>query len=437
VASVAVGTLFALGLLRAAGGALGLLLALLSAGGGLAVARLPVAGRPLEAWLPTLGRFSALAIEDGRLPWRPSQRPGRAGTLSRLEVKEVLAGKGALFDAEAGTISLVFPVGGDGFPLMDEDGQAASISGWASALETVAGEASGLYRLQWIVRSRPAGRLWYLDEPSGESGAAPSSYRGLLATALESLCEREVFVVLTSRMGHVRFGKPARLADEEHELAGRLLSLCLSLGARLSSLGLQVGEPLGLTDLCAVIRRAYEDPTAEGIGSWPFPLGVEASWSSLRTDATWQVTYWVAEWPRSDVGPSVLLPLLLGGADRQTVSLTLAPLPATSAVRRAERERTSVASDAELRRRHGFSLTARARAEEQVALSREAELAAGHAGFLFSGYVAVTAKSKDELETSCAALEQAAALSQLELRRLYGAQEEAWCCTLPTGRGCR
>lgn len=154
-------------------------------------------------------------------------------------------------------------------------------------------------------------------------------------------------------------------------------------------------------------------------------------------DEAFHATYWIAEWPRSDVGTDFLLPMLVGSGIRRAVSLTLAPVPPLSAVRRAEHERTSGAADAELRRRHGFSITARARREQDAREQRESELAEGHAGFLYSGYVTVTERTEADLEEACRRVEQVAAVAQLELRRLYGSQEEGLCCTLPTGRGCR
>ena len=68
---------------------------------------------------------------------------------------------------------------------------------------------------------------------------------------------------------------------------------------------------------------------------------------------------------------------------------------------------------------------------------REAELADGHASFRFSGYVGVTAASRDQLEVACEWTEQAAGQCRLELRRLFGDQEEAFSFTLPLGRGLR
>ena len=99
----------------------------------------------------------------------------------------------------------------------------------------------------------------------------------------------------------------------------------------------------------------------EGIADgWPWPLGVEESWSSIRTDATWHAVYWIADWPRSGVGSGFLLPLMLEGGLRRTIAVTMAPVAPLRAVRRAEHDRTSGVADAELRRRHGFAVTARA-----------------------------------------------------------------------------
>ena len=157
---------------------------------------------------------------------------------------------------------------------------------------------------------------------------------------------------------------------------------------------------------------------------WPWPLGVEAGWSSIRTDATWHAVYWIAEWPRGGVGSGFLLPLLLEGGLRRTIAVTMAPVSPLRAVRRAEHDRTSGAADAELRRRHGFAVTARTRHEHEATTRREIELAEGHAAFRFTGYLAVTADDETALAAACGRIEQTAARAQLELHRMYGAQEE-------------
>jgi hypothetical protein len=75
--------------------------------------------------------------------------------------------------------------------------------------------------------------------------------------------------------------------------------------------------------------------------------------------------------------------------------------------------------------------------EQDAVERREQELAAGHASYRFSGYVTVTAGDRSGLADACCSVEQAAALARLELLLLYGSQAEAFCCTLPTGRGCQ
>ncbi len=40
-------------------------------------------------------------------------------------------------------------------------------------------------------------------------------------------------------------------------------------------------------------------------------MAVRPEWDAVRTDGTWHATYWIAEWPRIDVTPDFLGPLLL------------------------------------------------------------------------------------------------------------------------------
>jgi hypothetical protein len=164
-------------------------------------------------------------------------------------------------------------------------------------------------------------------------------------------------------------------------------------------------------------------------------MGVLAQWGCVRTDGTWHTTYWIAEWPRTDVAADFLGPLLLASDVRRSVSVVMEPVGPLRAARRIEQARTADIADAELRRRGGFLATARRRREEDVLVQREGELADGHASFRFSGYVTVSAPEIDSLEEACGRVEQVAGQAGLELRRCYGDQAVAFTCTLPFGRG--
>ena len=170
-------------------------------------------------------------------------------------------------------------------------------------------------------------------------------------------------------------------------------------------------------------------------GAWP--LATDTSWSSYRTDGGWHATYWVAEWPRVEVGPDFAAPLFLQTTATRTVALAMAPVSPLKAAREAEVARTTDIADEQLRRRAGFITTARRVQAHESVERREQELAVGHADMRYTGYVTVTAPTEDELVAACAEVEGIANQSGVELRRLWGEQDVAFTFTLPLGRGVR
>jgi len=226
---------------------------------------------------------------------------------------------------------------------------------------------------------------------------------------------------------------------------------------RVGEAGIEVGQPLDPRALASALRRGFDvdasirmDDGAVRVGSArpfgdapdtssvppaPWPMAVDEEWGRVRVEGTWHATYWVAEWPRTDVGPDFLGALLLLSDVRRTVTVVMEPVSPLRATRRAEQSRTADIADAELRRRGGFLPTARRRREEEVLAHRETELADGHAPYRFTGYVSVTSETASALDDACTQVEQAAARAGLELRRCYGDQVRAFSCALPLGRG--
>jgi hypothetical protein len=186
--------------------------------------------------------------------------------------------------------------------------------------------------------------------------------------------------------------------------------------------------------LLAASHRGEGSTSAARPGKWPWATGSDESWCAWRADDAWHATYWISEWPRLDVNPDFLTPLLLCDG-RRTVSVIMAPVPADRAAREARAARAADAADDELRARAGFLPSARRGREAEGVLRRETELADGHAEFRFAGYVTVTAGSLEELEGACVETQQAGQRAHLELSRLYGRQAEAFTWTLPLGRG--
>jgi len=211
-----------------------------------------------------------------------------------------------------------------------------------------------------------------------------------------------------------------------------------SLSRQLADAEVLVDAVLSADDLARQLLRTYEPhlpPAAEApTDADPWPMAMEEGWASLRVDGMRHATFWVAEWPRTEVRSDFLAPLLLGSA-RATFAVVMEPLGPEEAVRKVEASRTASLADAELRRRGGFVSTARQARESEVLARREAELADGHASFRYAGFITVSAPTEEELVTACDTVKHAAGQCRLSLRRLYGDQASAYTCTLPLARG--
>jgi hypothetical protein len=315
-------------------------------------------------------------------------------------------------------------------------------------LAALAREGSSIHRIQWLAIALPDdGRAVhsYLDDRAVVPSESParSSYAELLDEAGADTSRHAVLMAVQVRAGrgsHRQTELPAGVLVRELENVRRLLT-----DADVACRGV-----LGPASIAATIRAlgqtdppADSEPPDPGSGTRrcppcqlgaPWPMATSLEWSRVRTDANWHATYWIAEWPRIDVGPDFLAPLLLGPL-RRSIGVVMEPVSPSRAVRAVEQARTADIADSELRRRGGFLSTARRAREAELVARRETELADGHGSYRFSGYVTVTAPSASQLEAWCEATEHAAGQARLELRRLYGDQERALLCTLPLCRG--
>jgi hypothetical protein len=441
----------------------GVAVAVVVVGLGVAVAFWPVAGRTGDQWLPVIARWVWAARSGGRLQLAPDLRPGRPvpTVFDGLEVVDIdlggAAAMGALADARARTLTAVLQVAGGSFALLGPDEQEHRIAAWARVLASAARQGSAVHRLQWVETCRAddgravRGHLATHGVLDAATGAA-RSYAALLDEVAPVVRRHQVLVAVTVHRG--RSARAVRrhgggLAGAGAVLAGEVGSVVRSLG----SADLVVEGVLGpgaLAEVLAAGLSAAPDgggapgrahPTPAG-GADLFPVGrarprpaaTQPTWDAVRTDTTWHAVYWVAEWPRMDVGPEFLGPLLFAPLNR-TLSVVLEPVDPARAARQVAQARTAGLADAELRRRGGFLSTARHQRERQSVEAREVELADGHAQLRYSGFVGVAAGSPDELEAACAALEQAAGHARLEVSRLFGQQDAALLCLLPLGRG--
>ena len=405
----------------------------------IAVSFWPIRGRTAQAWLPVVSGFFIRGLRGRRRVTsrgdsRRNHRHARSFVNLRVvELKDSAGTIGALEDRARRTVSGVLRLRGDAYLLLDGPSRQRIADRWSSTLGAIAQQPGALFRLAWIERTVPdhAMRVGeraievFNDRPDGRLRTARQSYLSLLSEQAHGALRHECHLVVTMLA--------AKGVTEQS--SRQLIEVLHEMQSRWASTGIETDGALSASGLRSFLARGYAGGAVLPGGESDLPLAYIEEWATIRTDATWHATFWVAEWPRLDVGGDFLLPLLLESGFRRSCAVVMEPRPEMTAVREAERARTENSADLELRRRHGFAQTARSIREHDAVLRRENELAAGHGAFRFGGYVSVTASNREALERDCARIEQAAARSHMVLRRLYGEQREAASFVLPIGRG--
>lgn len=429
---------------------------------------IPFGGRTPEQWSPVAATYlyrrfqkehhfvsSAPLTGHTRTAGPDADLPTALKGVSILAAPVVGGDLGVLKDALTGAYSSVLSVRGRSFALLDNDAKQRLLGQWADVLSGLAREGSPVRRIQWVERTVPDpgdGIGQYLRDAIAlpHTSAAVRSYLQLVEDAGPATQHHEVFVVIQIDQARARRmikqsgggdqGACAVLARETFALAQRLqgaeLDVVGMLTPRLLAQTMRVSfDPASRT---AIAIRNITDRTNAGLDAdQAWPMAADTTWTHFRTDSSYHVTYWIAEWPRTDVGPDFMAPLLMQAWVNRTVSVTMEPVPPLKAQREVEYARTSDVAEATLRQKHGFLTTMRRQREQESVMRREQELADGHADIRFSGYITVSGANPEELEIACSEMEQLAGQSRLVLRRLYGEQDLGFTFTLPLARGLR
>ncbi|HYT25878.1 MAG TPA: SCO6880 family protein [Actinomycetota bacterium] len=439
------------------------------AGGGLA-SFVPVGGRSLNEWIPVAASFLGRRVTGrGRFRSRAPQAGTRfkggdvpVGLPDSIGKVELIAFPfrgvelGVIADRANGTYTATVQARARSFVLLDPADKASRLAGWAGVVAGLAREGSPISRVQWIERTVPDDRNGlgrYLREamdPAIGLDAAPlQSYLRLTQAAGPVTEAHELYVAVQINAG--KAGRAIKQAGGKDTGACTVLARELeTMARRLEGAEIEVLHALGPRRLAATIRLAFDphsrsslarlatvDPSREeGVSARnAWPRSTEAHWSYYRTNDVVHSTYWIAEWPRLDVGPDFLAPLLVQTRSMRSVSVTMEPVPALKAMRAVGFAKTADFADEELRHKLGFLGTAKRRNQSEAVARREQELADGHADVRFSGWITVTADNLESLAEACGEVEHAAGQSRLELQRCDGEQDVCFSYTLPLGRG--
>lgn len=440
------------------------LLALVATGGVIAV---PIEGRTIEQWAPVALRWVCRSGEErsgsragapfaGR--WREETDLSLPPTLRGLQMRQAPYGAdhvGVLHDVKSGTYTAVMSVRAGAFGLCDSEEQERKLAAWGSVLASLGHDGSPVSRLQWVERTLPAtgdGLAAYLHEHRDRSvpmrSGLVASYVELIEAAAPASQDHEILIAL--QVSERLAGREMRrLGGGEEAACEVLLREAEGLAERLSLADVSVIGLLRSGDYARALRDAFDpfgrkarDRAAMRRGEEEAPASMgpvaeESAWSHYRSDSAVHRTYWVSSWPRTDVGPAFLAPLLMGASGLRTVSVVIEPVPYSVALRRAESARTAEVAEEMQRERQGFLTTARVRRRQQATARREEELADGHAEMRMAGFLTTHERDLAELDRREPETLHAAQLAHLELQPLYGEQAAGMTFGLPICRGLR
>lgn len=211
--------------------------------------------------------------------------------------------------------------------------------------------------------------------------------------------------------------------------------------------GLQVTGWLTSREIAAVIRTAYDPKALAALQQWSETGRAEADpaaagpvvqfeeYDRLATDSARHATYWVENWPRTEMGAGFLHGIMFTAGVRRSLSLIYVPQALESALRDVQRKKAAIIADANERARRGQVDSEEDSVEYADVKQRERQLIAGHADVALTGLVTVTAETDALLDAACAQIETHAVTSGVDLRRLNYQQPDAFALTaLPLAR---
>ncbi|MEU9280290.1 SCO6880 family protein [Streptomyces sp. NPDC048341] len=416
-------------------------------------------GRSLIDWAPIVARY-AHRRRSGQTLWlaRPVTRPRQDGILhlpgTAASLKVVTPGDSAnqaaaLHDPHQQTLTAIARVSSRAFALLDPATQNHNVSSWGRALAGIA-RTGHIATVQVLERTVPDSgdtltRHW-TQNGQPQAPVAGQIYSELVASAGPAAAPHETYLAISLDLKAARRlisqaggGLPGAFTVMEQTTA--------SIAQAARNAGLMVTGWLTAREIAAVIRTAYDPKALAALQQWSETGRAEADpaaagpvvqfeeYDRLATDSARHATYWVENWPRTEMGAGFLHGIMFTAGVRRSLSLIYVPQGLESALRDVQRKKAAIIADANERARRGQVDSEEDSVEYADVKMRERQLIAGHADVALTGLVTVTAETDALLDAACAQIETHAVTSGVDLRRLNYQQPDAFALTaLPLAR---
>lgn len=408
-------------------------------------------GRGLADQLPVLAHWSRrIATRQTNYRVRASA-PRPAGTMALPGDTAALrfhhdpvSGAVMVHDPHRQTLTATVQVRHPAYVLLSPGDQAQRLAGWSRALASFAatGTCAAVQVMESTLPDPGHGvRGWHAEHGVNDASWPSEQYRALLDLAAPTSATHRTLIVVSLDLR--RAAKAIRdggrgIAGAAEVLRGDMTGVEASLRAA----SLTVEGWLDAAELAVVIRQTYDpaagrmrpgDPGADLDTAGP--TAVHEQWDHLRHDSGYSTVLWISEWPRIDVPPHFLHSLVFAQGVRKTISIVARPLTTGEALRKLRKEKVEYITEARQKEKIGRIADLADEQEYSDVLDRERALISGHADLRFSGFVAVTAPTLDQLRAAVATTERAAQQSGCETRVLFGQQSQAFTvAALPLAR---
>lgn len=404
----------------------------------------PIGGRKLIEWVPVTVRWllrtaaRQTAFRTRVVQPRPAGTlalPGDAAALREWEDPET--GAAMIHDPHAQTLTAIVAVSHPAFVLLDPGEQERRVATWGRVLATAC-RSGRIARLQICERTLPDGGSglveWWRRHGRDDKSWTSTVYRELIdragpagerhATTISVALDMRAAARQIRTSGGGIKGAAAVLRQEMTTLTTAVRAAELAVTGWLTP-----------PEVAVILRAAYDPAAAASLErhgdigrslATAGPVAVTETWDRLRSDSAHHAVLWISEWPRSQVYPGFLAPVLLSSGIQRAFSLICTPIRSDQAARDIRKKKTELISDAAQRQKMGQIEDASQTAEYGDVLQQEADLTAGHGVLRYTGLISISAPTPEELDTAVAAIEQAAIQASCETRRLVSQQAQAF-----------
>ncbi|WP_431219330.1 SCO6880 family protein [Leifsonia xyli] len=358
------------------------------------------------------------------------------GALGDAQIIQIPGAGGFIYNARGRLASVTVKVGSKAWALRDKGTQEAAYAGfveWLSSLENLPGVRETTIRIRVDRASSNELRDYLVVRENEHDPQVTAELREQYWALTQAASKRSMgftnYITLTfdtaALNGAIRdagkglTGLAAVLKERVAGIETSMEHARLTPAGWLTSDELDELNALSADPVAAATRREQDS----GIVSAPSPvMGIDEGWDAIRVDESWHQTFWVAEWPRTDVRTGFLEPLLYAGDATRVITLQVRPVATHKALAQLNRAQSDMETAATIRMKLSSRIPLTHLREEEDLAVREHDLVDGFGDVQYRGFVTISAESRDALAKARTDIEQASHPARLVLASMSGQQ---------------